>query len=810
MTKRLTIALVAVALFVLLAVFPASAALSTNGTIINQGATIFIGEQSLNVTHALNQAQAAAIPGNGITADQVPLNLTIGWWASAAQITTSAPSATINLAGQYTSFTVAQQNFVGYTGNWYLLGTNGAALTLPATTTPVIVFTVSDPALDIGVWDYNQATDVTGTSVPQGEALGFTVKTNMVFNPASSQRTDLITTVLAPNATETQTALAGFATDSTGVWSNATVVTPTVAAPVTYTNTSYLAYETTFGNDPYSVTSGVSTFTGVATFATVYSATALLPTTTNLNPAIDGFINIKVNDQTGATLTSLINASGNPTDTISLTNQFIQTQPYYWPFNVNNGKSYWDTAALNANQQYAYPVGTYTVWAESALNNMKNNYKNAGADYTGKTISQTYTISLVSSTVTIQANQDSVVRSKSFSVTITGKPSTTYYLWVKGTSSMDGSYNHQPPMINANQNMVYNDSPSGSMTFPNGTIFYPIGSYQWQNGGGKTIRQDVSTDSNSPYGLNSTEYYALVNTSTSGVATVGWVTTNWTAAQQYTIRVEQNFPIDNGVGDGSGYGASYQSAGSSVKSDEVNINVQKGAVTIVAAGDQSYYLGEDIDLSGTNTESYQTYLFLIGPNLPSQGACIQNQDPRSYGFNSAGVAGTGAGYTPGVVNGNANTFEAVSVNGDNTWSWQWGTQSYALDAGTYTIYAVSEPNDANNLLNDAYGTVSVIIKKPFVSATASQSTVAQGDDLYITGTAEGQPTAVHIWILGKNYADLESASVAADASFSYEIMQATTRTWQAASTSSLSSTRCRTVYSISTSTPTLQTRPTDT
>ena len=56
---------------------------------------------------------------------------------------------------------------------------------------------------------------------------------------------------------------------------------------------------------------------------------------------------------------------------------------------------------------------------------MKNNYKNAGADYTGKTISQTYTITLVSNTVKIQANQDSVVRSKSFSVTITGKPSTT-------------------------------------------------------------------------------------------------------------------------------------------------------------------------------------------------------------------------------------------------------------------------------------------------------------------------------------------------------------------------------------------------
>ena len=72
------------------------------------------------------------------------------------------------------------------------------------------------------------------------------------------------------------------------------------------------------------------------------------------------------------------------------------------------------------------------------------------------------------------------------------------------------------------------------------------------------------------------------------------------------------------------------------------------------------------------------------------------------------------------------TFKAIDVNGDNTWSWKWGTANYALDAGTYTIYAVSQPYTKDNLGMAAYGTVSIIIKKPFVSATASQSTVAQG------------------------------------------------------------------------------------
>jgi hypothetical protein len=188
----------------------------------------------------------------------------------------------------------------------------------------------------------------------------------------------------------------------------------------------------------------------------------------------------------------------------------------------------------------------------------------------------------------------------------------------------------------------------------------------------------------------------------------------------------------------------------------------------VAAGDQSYYLGEEIKFSGTNTETYTTYLFIIGPNLPSQGAQIQEANPRAAG-------------APGVTDGAPATFQTVSVLGDNTWSWKWGTSAVALDAGTYTVYAVSQPrsNTGTNLANAAYGTVSIIIKKPFVSAVASQSTVAQGDKLFITGTAEGNPVGVMIWVLGKNYptlaTDVKTESVNADASFKYELQQGTTR-----------------------------------
>ena len=121
MTKRLTIALVAVALFVLMAVMPVSAAYKRIAD--RPGATVFIGEEGLNLTHALN----GATTGGGVAyrLDQAPGNLTIGWWASAATITTSAPTKTINLAGRYTNFQVAPSDFVGYTGNWYLLKADG-------------------------------------------------------------------------------------------------------------------------------------------------------------------------------------------------------------------------------------------------------------------------------------------------------------------------------------------------------------------------------------------------------------------------------------------------------------------------------------------------------------------------------------------------------------------------------------------------------------------------------------------------------------------------------------------------------------
>ena len=87
---------------------------------------------------------------------------------------------------------------------------------------------------------------------------------------------------------------------------------------------------------------------------------------------------------------------------------------------------------------------------------------------------------------------------------------------------------------------------------------------------------------------NGTFEYANVSLDQTGTRTVQFSTTNWTKAQQYTIRTEQDFGT---------------SSNHNYKYDEVTVTVQQGAVTIVAAGDQSCYLGEEVLFSGTNTES---------------------------------------------------------------------------------------------------------------------------------------------------------------------------------------------------------------
>jgi hypothetical protein len=454
MTKQLKIALITLFLFVLIAVMPVSAVVV--GTICEKGATVFIGEEGLNVTHALNQANA--LDSTPAYNDSVPSLTQIGWWASAADIYNTAPSKTIDLYTRYSSLTIAPSDFVGYTGYWYLLGPDGKVANQNA-----LVFIVADPMLDIKIWDFDLDADVTGTTVPHGDKLGFRIDTNMY--PAVDNR---------------------------------------YRSPI--------------------------------------------------NPETDGYIDIKVKDESYTQLTELYNDNVVALDAgpNSVMNNFVNTQPFFWGKPDSSGGFNWDTGALGNSDQNVYPPGTYTVSAESRLNDMKENYKMGGADYTGKTVSATYTITLAVNTVKLEANKDSLTRGQSFSVTVTGMPNYVYYVWVKDTYGLTGGNDNQAPMFALYQEGITLDPSTGPFT---------LGSYQYQEGGGQTIRMNVGTD---PV-YQGTRYYSRIRTSASGTRTIEFVTNSLTRNMTYTIRVENM-------------------SGTQFRSDEVNIIVEKGTRPVLGIG----------------------------------------------------------------------------------------------------------------------------------------------------------------------------------------------------------------------------------
>jgi hypothetical protein len=420
-------------------------------------------------------------------------------------------------------------------------------------------------------------------------------------------------------------------------------------------------------------------------------------------------VTIKVQDPSGNVYASLIDDTGaqNPIVDIPITSSSMLV-----PGQGANG-TVWDTANRN------YRTGEYKVWAESNLNRMKDNYKDpSGADYTGKTITSQYTLTIGQDTLSIETNAGTTVtRNQDFAVIVNGQPNTAYALWLSGTSSLTGA--ETPPRIKEGQaGVTPGDAAIGALVYT----------------GTRTVGEDVPPV---PSGA-ANPYYARVVTDDNGRRTIGFSTNQSTREQSYTVRIQT------------------LETTTASKYDTLSLDIAKGGVTVSAATNQSFFLGEEIRLEGTNSDSETTYLFLTGPNLPSGGARLTDIEP--------------------VVSGDATTFTSTEVDPDNTWEYRWATAGLNLDAGSYTVYAVSSPNNRDNLGGTQYGTFSVVVRKPFVTANASGTVVARGDPLTLTGTAEGNPTqGVAVWLFGTNYYSRTTQTVNDDTSFSHEIARGTTQ-----------------------------------
>ena len=123
---------------------------------------------------------------------------------------------------------------------------------------------------------------------------------------------------------------------------------------------------------------------------------------------------------------------------------------------------------------------------------------------------------------------NTLTRGGSFSVIITGAPNTPYYFWVAHTFTMSGEPGDQPPVVLANQANIQQDPEGGP---------YAIGSYAYNNGGGRTILDDIAPSTAS---MSNTNYYGLVTTDANGQAIVTFRTSANTASQSFSVKAENS------------------------------------------------------------------------------------------------------------------------------------------------------------------------------------------------------------------------------------------------------------------------------
>ncbi len=161
--KGVTILIILVSISLLCAV-PVIAAINT----ISQGNFVFIGEEGLDISAAMGP------------------DTRIGWWASAADITTTSPTNAVDLTSRITSFMVTTSEFSGYSGNWYRLNNEGKS--------DGIAFNVVEPQLDIKAEDTTVQVDVeTLKWIPTGDDIQFRIDNNLAQMTSQRGSPPLIT-----------------------------------------------------------------------------------------------------------------------------------------------------------------------------------------------------------------------------------------------------------------------------------------------------------------------------------------------------------------------------------------------------------------------------------------------------------------------------------------------------------------------------------------------------------------------------------------------------------------------------------------
>lgn len=465
------------------------------------------------------------------------------------------------------------------------------------------------------------------------------------------------------------------------------------------------------------------------------------------------------------------NLNGAPDSDISLRELVVDSNPWFWPDNdkVTSG---WNTGAIATDGNRLYPNGEYDFYAEVDLNNIKKNYPQPQL---GKAITATIPAIIADDSIDVIINPGTVTRNSSFFVTIGGRPGKDYIIVITECTAgetdptnccalkMTGAPCDRPPMIRSDQSGV-ND---GSIVFDNKEGPFPIGDTTLSPDCCEmyhTIRDMVPTD-DKPNAKdvfeNGVYYYAQVTTDNDNEPTPGYKTVEFTVGpdvapdRPYRIHVQSVETDEGAIIDGDSL-----------------VQVNKGIVTLDIKEQPPYYLGNDITLSGTNTDSDTVYLFMTGP---CQNKCGNDLLGWKYPDENESIIQPGLDMIALGCKEESDQFTtiAVPVKSDGTWTYTWKTQKAPINPGTYTVYASSQPINACCLDCTCAATTSrdIIIEEPCFDAIIEPDIItkpieccADGcswtsmDQIMLTGKACGFPHTgegknvtkeINMWIFGE-------------------------------------------------------------
>ncbi|MDO5845093.1 MAG: hypothetical protein Q4Q53_08120, partial [Methanocorpusculum sp.] len=214
--------------------------------------------------------------------------------------------------------------------------------------------------------------------------------------------------------------------------------------------------------------------------------------------------------------------------------------------------------------------------------------------------------------------------------------------------------------------------------------------------------------------------------SSSGSRTIQLDTNSYTEPKSY--RITANFSIDN-------------------SEKAVKVSVEKGKITIVSDADK-YYTGNEIILSGTNTEAKSTYIYIN---------CSDNKLKE-------------------ILLNDGKYLEKVNVESDNTWSKKFKI-SDSYPNGDYTIYATSYPYAYSAegkpyvTINEnyAHSTQPIKIKEPSLTASVKENIVFKGGNAEIIGATEDCVESLSYYIIGNGIFQYGTIFLNQDGTFSKAI-----------------------------------------